>query len=254
MLWNASGLTDYRIEATDGSIGSANDFLFDDREWTIRWLVVDTGTLVPGRRVLLPASAMRSPEAAERVLRVEATRQQVKDSPDISSHPPVSRQQEVDIYGYYGWDPYWAGYIYAPAGGVAAPVPPSRLPQDRPERQEEAAGDPNLRSSTEVTGYYVKASDGDIGHVEDFLIDSDTWIIRYVVVDTKNWWPGKKVLVAPEKFTSVSWSDRTVHVDLNRDQIRNGPEYKPTQGADRAYEERYRDYYALPYYWAAPRG
>ena len=66
----------------------------------------------------------------------------------------------------------------------------------RAEREE--ANDVHLRSANKVTGYRIGATDGDIGHVEDFIIDDETWEIRYMVVDTQNWWPGKKVLVAPQ--------------------------------------------------------
>jgi hypothetical protein len=164
-LWcNASCVTSFRMQESDGAVGSVGDFLFDDRDWTILWLVVDIGLLAP-RSVLLPTSAIHSPSAAEHVLRVDATREQVKESPEIDMHAPVSRQNETDLYGYYGWSPYWAGYLYAPAGGVAAPVPPPSLPEHRPET-EHRDDDPHLRSMKEVTGYYVHASDGDIGHMD----------------------------------------------------------------------------------------
>ncbi|AWM28729.1 hypothetical protein AOX55_00005954 (plasmid) [Sinorhizobium fredii CCBAU 25509] len=101
----------------------------------------------------------------------------------------------------------------------------------------------------EVTGYYVHAKDGDIGHVEDFVIDSDAWGIRYVAVDTVNWWPGKKVLISPVAFTGVSWGRRTVDVDLTREQVQGAPEYLPGQVVDRAYEAIYHDYYGYSYYW-----
>jgi hypothetical protein len=247
MLWNASALTGYGIEATDGSIGSASDFLFDDETWTIRWIVVDTSALFAGRRVLLPPSAIQSVDAGRRALAVGVTRQQVKDSPDIATDAPVSRRQESDLYTHYGWDPYWAGYIYAPTGGTAAPIePPPTARENRPDTDRRSEGDPHLRSITEVTGYYIQASDGDIGHVEEFLVDSDAWAIRYVVVDTKNWWPGKKVLVPPNAFTGIDWAEQTVRVGLSRDQVRQGPEYDPAQTVDRAYEERYYDYYGYP--------
>ncbi|MCT7374204.1 PRC-barrel domain-containing protein [Chelativorans salis] len=250
MLWNASNVMDCRIEATDGSIGSVDDFLFDDESWTTRWLVVDTGTLFAGRRVLLPPSAVQSADPQQRTLSVSVTRQQVKDSPEIDTDAPVSRQQESSLYEHYGWAPYWGPYFYAPATGVAAPVVPPRAEPDRAASlQDRTERDPHLRSMNAVTGYYVDAEDGDIGHVEDFLLDSDGWAIRYVVVDTKNWWPGKKVLVPPVAFTDVNWGSETVRVELTRDQVRNGPEYDPKQTVERAFEERYHDYYGYPYYW-----
>lgn len=251
MLWNASSLIGYMISATDGEIGSVQDLLFDDENWTIRWLVVDTGTWLSGRKVLLPPSACVEPLAATRTLEVKVTRQQVKDSPSIDTDAPVSRMQESEVVGYYGWEPYWLAYPYAATAGMPNPAPPvePRRTADTETVGAAEKGDPHLRSLNEVTGYYVHATDGDIGHVEEFLMDADDWTLRYVVVDTKNWWPGKKTLVSPRSFRDVNWEEATVTTSLTRDRVKNAPEYDPTQTVDRAYEERYHDYYGYPAYW-----
>lgn len=254
MLWNASSLMGYMIAATDGEIGTVDDLLFDDHDWTIRWLVVDTGTWLSGRKVLLPPEACGEPLAATRELKVNVTRQMVEESPSIDTDAPVSRLQESDVFGYYGWEPYWLGYPYATAAGMPNPVPPESA-VGSPEASDDAIagaaprGDPNLRSVSEVTGYYIHASDGDIGHVKDFLLDADSWALRYLIVDTKNWWPGKKTLVSPKSFRRVNWNDGTVSTSLTKDGIKNAPEYDPAQTVDRAYEERYHDYYGYPAYW-----
>ncbi|KXF76605.1 hypothetical protein ATN84_11140 [Paramesorhizobium deserti] len=247
MLWNASNLIGYTIDATDGAIGSVDDFLFDDREWTIRWLVVDTGTWLSGRKVLLPPKAVAEPEMPHRAFPANVTKQQVKDSPEIDTDAPVSRHHENNLYGHYGWEPYWVGYPPVGAGLTILPRPVETPPIAGEEETDE--GDPHLCSTEEVTGYYIQAKDGDIGHIEEFLIDLDNWTIRYLVVDTRNWWPGKKVLVAPRAVTSVDWAKEMVDVNLTRDQVKNAPEYDPTQAVDRLYEERYHGYYGYPRYW-----
>ncbi|MEY9773696.1 PRC-barrel domain-containing protein [Sinorhizobium fredii] len=193
-------------------------------------------------------------DAVGRSLAVGVTREQVKNSPELDFDAPVSRRQERTLYSYYGWNPYWSPPTYFAAGDRAPVVPPQpgEAEGDLPgfsESETEAAGDPHLRSVHEVTGYYVHAKDGDIGHVEDFVIDSDAWGIRYVAVDTVNWWPGKKVLISPVAFTGVSWGRRTVDVDLTREQVQGAPEYLPGQVVDRAYEAIYHDYYGYSYYW-----
>ena len=121
-----------------------------------------------------------------------------------------------------------------------------RNEEARAEREE--TSDVHLRSANKVTDYHIEAIDGDIGHVEDFIIDEETWEIRYMVVDTQNWWPGKQVLVAPQWIGRVSWSDSKVYVDLSRETIKNGPEYNP-DALDRKYEETLYDYYKRPKYW-----
>jgi hypothetical protein len=196
MLWNSSVIKGYAIAATDGRLGTVKDFLFDDASWRIRWMVVDTGNWLSGRKVLLPVLGHLDPEQQE--FSVELTMQQVKDSPYIDTHLPVSRQMETDIYYYYGWSPYWGngpftdGYGYV--GGAWAPPPPRGT---RPRAEDIADprrsdDDPHLRSIEAVTGYHVHASDGEIGHVADFLLDDVDWSVHYFIVDTKNWWPGKR--------------------------------------------------------------
>ena len=78
--------------------------------------------------------------------------------------------------------------------------------------------------------------DGEIGHVEDFIIDDETWAIRYLIVDTHNWWPGKKVLVSPQWIERVSWGERKVFVNLSREAIKQSPEYTDESLLTRDYE------------------
>lgn len=249
MLWKASTLAGYAVDAEDGSIGTVDGLLFEDDSWTVRWAVIDTGAWLSGRKVLLPPGVLGEPEGVRRAIEVPLTKQQVKDSPDIDTDAPVSRQHESDIYDYYGWAPYWVGYPHAPAmAGV--PVPPHTVAgepaiEQHRVRAERGENDPHLRSTGEVAGYGIHASDGDIGHVEDFIIDTDGWAVRYVIVDTINWWPARKVLVAPSRFVDVNWAERAVTVDLTRDQIRNGPEYDPSS-TTRAEAGRITEYSWLP--------
>lgn len=245
MLWRSSVVSDFGIEASDGSIGSVSDLLFDDTNWALRWCVVDTGSWLSGRKVLLPPSALSSPESSRLAFPVDLTRKQVADSPVIDSDAPVSRQLESNVYGHYGWSPYWyPGYGMGMMG--AMPIAQSQPLGYRADSSDPTSGDSHLRSANEITGYYVRASDDDIGHVEELLVDIETWAIRYFVVDTKNWWPGKKVLVAPQWFKEVSWADKTVHVDLTRDQVSKSPEYDPSATADSAYEDRLYQHYGYP--------
>jgi hypothetical protein len=245
MLRTASDLTGYGIEASDGRIGSVADFLFDDRHWTTRWVLVDTGDWLPGRSILLPPHRLMGPDTQKRVLKVALTQVQVAASPDLSADPPVSRQQEELIYDYYGWAPYWQASGLGL--GMTTPLaPPLYAAGAKPSPA--TAGDPALRSTGDVTGYAVHARDGALGHVQDFVLDDESWAIRYLVVDTRNWWPGKKVLVSPHWVTDIAWSERTVRFDATRERIKASPEFDATR-LDRAYEERLHAHYDRPTYW-----
>ena len=249
MLRSLDELIGYEIQATDGSIGTVKDFLFDDTGWVVRYLVADTGTWLPGRKVLIVPDALGLPEWQSRAFPVDLTRQQVKDSPDLSKDQPVSKQHEVNVHRHFAWNPYWLAYT-GYEGPLAAPVADA-IPEAAAEVAEDAesAGDPHLRSAKEVKGYHVAAADGEIGHIEDFILDEDGWILRYVVVDTRNWFPGKRVLQSVDWFDSVSWTERTVSVNLDKETIRNSPVFDPERPVNREDETILYDYFGRPHYW-----
>ncbi len=252
MLWKASAINDYAIVATDGRLGTVIDFLFDDASWLVRWMVVDTGNWLSGRKVLLPPSVLGHPDSVKRQFAVRLTMQQVKDSPDIDTDRPVSRQMETNLYDYYGWSPYWGtgfymggyGFTGGMGGAMAAsPSLDSRAFENGIAEAPRSDGDPHLRSIEAVTGYHIHATDGEIGHVEDFLIEEADWSIHYLVVDTKNWWPAKKVLVSPRSAREIDWTDKLVHLDVDRQRVKDSPAYDSSTTVDRAYETNFHSYY-----------
>jgi hypothetical protein len=255
MLWDASAIDGYAIEAIDGRLGTVRDLLFEDVGWVIRWLVVDTGNWLPGRKVLLPLSALGQPDQALRHFPVKLTMQQVKDSPDVDTDQPVSRQVEAHVYDHYGWDPYWGGNFFPMNNAMAMPlVAPLHLPGSKPRDQGSAdaqrnEGDPHLRSIEAITGYHIHAIDGEIGHVEDFLLEDTGWSIRYITVDTRNWWPGERVLISPRSVREIDWAGRLLHLNVNRQKVKDGPPYNPTVTVDGAYDEAFLTYYGIS--WVA---
>jgi sporulation protein YlmC with PRC-barrel domain len=252
MLRALDELKGLAIAATDGEIGKVTDCYFDDEKWTIRYLVVDTGGWLRGRDVLISPYSVRAVEWHASRIAVGLKKAQVENSPPVEQHKPVSRQHEADFLTYYGYPFYWSGpYIWGP-GPLPAEVmipQPAGTQAREVEGEERQEHDVHLRSMREVTGYSIAAKDGGIGHVEKFIVDDDSWTIRYMVVDTRNWLPGKKVLVSPEWISEVSWSDKSVYVDLSRDSIRHCPEYDPYQPIERAYEERMYRHYGRGRYW-----
>ena len=256
MLWNASVLDGYAISASDGQLGTVSDFLFDDTSWLVRWLVVDTGKWLSRSKVLLPVSILGHVDEAGKKFSVRLTMQQVKDSPDINTERPVSRQMETSVYDYYGWSPYWGNGLFTNGYGIVggygfgvkgvAQSPPIGSDQ-RHEREiadaQRAQDDQHLRSINAVTDYHIHASDGEIGHVEDFLVEDADWSIRYLVVDTKNWWPAKKVLISPRSAAKIDWNDRLVNLNVDRQTVKGGPVYDASTKVDRPYETHFHEYY-----------
>jgi hypothetical protein len=183
--------------------------------------------------------------ADKRRLDVNLTKKKIAGSPDLSSDRPVSRQFEDTYYGYYGWPSYWSGpYMWGPYPG---PVRDSARVLNLPRPKK--TGNPHLRSTREVSGYHIQAADGEIGHVSDFVIDDETWAIRYLIVDTLNWWPGKKILLAPHWIKRVSWGESKVFVDLSRALIKKSPEYTGESMLNRDYESGLHRHYKREGYW-----
>jgi hypothetical protein len=244
-------LKDFAIRATDGELGTIDDIYFDDETWAIRYLIVDTGGWLGGRRVLIsPISVVHTDWEAKR-LDVALTKRQVEHSPEIDTHKPVSRQHEAGYFGYYGYPYYWGGpYLWGAAAYPAGlATPPTASTEAMAARIRRESTDSHLRSGEAVTGYNIEAADGEIGHVDGFVVDDEAWAIRYIEVATRNWWPGKKVLVSPAWLERVSWTTSKVYVGLSREAIKDAPEYIESTPITREYENRLYFHYGRPPYW-----
>ena len=257
MLLAASALKGYAIQATDGRMGWVEDTLFDDQSWKIRWLVIKTGAWLSERKVLVHPCAIQQADFASQVLTVALSKAQVEASPDLGQDEPVARQVERQTLDYYEWDPHWGPNFFPPdafiMGGEALPRS-SRPLEDAGVLQEERynltsdAGDPHLRSATAVIGYHIRATDGTIGHLENLLIADIGWGIRYLVVDTKNWWPGQHVLLSPYAVSRIDWSDREIVFGVSREAVKGSPPWDPAEIIERSYEQRLHTYYGWPGY------
>ena len=246
MLKGLNGIIGYEVAARDDKFGHVYDFYWEDHFWTVRYVLVETGSWLPGKLVLLSPVEAEEPDDASKLLTVRLTREKIENGPTAEQDRPVSRQREVALSRHYGWPAYWErGVGEEPFAPIAEPAEPKtgELPSPR------AVSDPHLRSLREVTGYHIFAKDGEIGHVEDVIADLTEWRIRYLVVDTRNWLPGRHVLVPPVWFNRIDWEERLVHADLTQDEIRNSPAYDPSEPIDRAYEASLHEHYGRERYW-----
>ncbi len=225
MLRSSDDLRRMTVDATDGEIGRIDEFYFDDEAWTIRYLVVRTGSWLSGRTVLLTPDAVTGADWTAHRLAVSLSMDQVRNSPDVSADRPVSRLQELEYLQYYDQPPYWM--LGAEVGGSAIAIDAAMRAA---AAEAEAVGtEPktHLRSSREVRGYHIEAVDGSIGHLRHYLLDDDTWSVRYLVVDTSSWWFGKDVAISPRWVSKVSWGGRSLHVNHTRDAIKASPAFDP---------------------------
>lgn len=258
MLRKVNELYGYSLQATDGELGKVKDVFFDDEKWTVRYLVVETGSWLNSRRVLVSPYSISAINADDESLSVRLSQEQVRNSPDIDTHQPVSRQMEGDFSRYYGLGNYWIGpelwgagaYPVLGAPGDTGSGPVAGRAEELLQQASDNPQDYHLRSADNVQGHHIQGTDEEIGHVEGFVFDDETWALRYFIVDTRNWWPGgRKVLLATHWIDRIDWSGSLVYVNLTQDQIRNSPELDPDLPLDRAGETTLHKHYGQRSYW-----
>ena len=269
MLFAVSGLIGCEVHANDGAVGAVKDFLFDDQTWKLRWVAVNAGDWLAGRRVVFlhpsaiaplvlppkPKLPMMS-QGETLTLAVDLTRGQIEAGPHAHQDNPVTRDMEGLLYDYYGWDPYWGASHFG--GAVLANVE-SKIVEGAARRTVEAQTPPldgadHLHAVTEFKGYAVHAADGDIGHVENLLADDSNWDIRYLVIATRNWWPGKIVQLSPYAVKDIDWFAEQVNMNVTRDQVRSAPAWDPLAMMNEASEEELHRHFGWPGYGKSAKG
>lgn len=246
MIHSVEAILNAHLQATDGKVGRCDDFLFDDKFWTLRYMVADTHKWLPGRKVLISPSALQDWDWRADILPVNLSRDGIRQSPSLSSDMPVSRQYETQLVAYYNWYPYWEGpHAWGP---VMTPFATAAVRSESIQAIE-AGGRSHLRSVREVTGYHIQALDDTIGHVEDFLLEGKTWTIRYLVVDTRNWLPGRKVLIPPAWASTIDWKRSLLNVRVDRGTVENSPIYDKERPLTREDEMAFFAHYDAKPYW-----
>ena len=249
MLRSLKEIEGYKIRAQDDDFGEIKDFLFDDQEWKIRYLVISTRKFLPGRKVVIPPSEAGQPDWENHEVPIDKSKDQIKDGPSLEEHEPVSRSHEEKVHKYFEWEPYWFGAN--PPRGTLKPGQ-ERIGEERDPSTNliEEAESEHLRSVDEVLSYTVNASDGEVGDLIDFIMDDELWVIRYLVVDTSAILSGRKVLLATSWIDRVRYVESKVIAEPSREVIEKSPEFDPASPVNRKYEEILYDYYGRPAYWS----
>ena len=228
MLQSIQQLYGDKLGASDGEIGDVKYLYFDDQHWAVRYLVADTGTWLPGKQVLISPRACGALYQPGKLLLVHLSRQQIANCPAIEAHKPVSRQYEETYHHYYGWPYYWqGGGVWGMTGYPVVELPDRPFPADpEPARVPHPhSGDAHLRSAQAVNGYQIKASDGMIGYICDFLMDDQSWVIRKLVIKIGNRFSGNAVQISTGKVDRISYEESTVFVNLSQAAVQQSPQY-----------------------------
>lgn len=247
------GLKDFRgypVRGIDGEIGSVRDFYFDDYNWTVRYFVIKTGKWLEHERILVATVSLAKTELEANSLPVDLTREKVRNSPRVIIDRPLTRAERIELHSYYEWPMDWIeGEIPGTGPGLTG-YPLVELADEIKENQAENEQSSSegqhrhLHSFRDVPGFRLLARDGEIGHLEDFIVDTSSWNILYIVVDTGSWLPGKKVLVSPSWVEEILWDEERLQIDLNRDTIQNSPRYDPSISLDEEYTDMLAKYYS----------
>ena len=226
MLRSIREVFGYTVREVDGEIGLVRDCLIDHRDWKVNYLEVDLTEWFPGKKVIIPPSRIGQPDGKIFEVPLSMSKAQVLKSPALKLDETVCRQHEEELANHFGWDPCILG-----------------------ADSRNADDSTHLRSSRELLGYHLHATDGGIGHIEDFILDDKDWVLRHAVVHTRDWLPGKRVLMPLPWITGIDWKESTVMIDHSRENIKNSPEFDPSAPVNRHYEEVLYNYYGQPTYW-----
>lgn len=246
MQRSIKSLAGYGLKETNGEIGKVDEFYFDDQSWTIRYLIVKTGSWLTEKKVLISPSALLQPDWENEEFPVNLTKDQIKNSPDIDTDKPVYRQQEEELHTYYSWPGYWGVEPFEHGAGLFGAMPGDLYASEIVETDnpvDDSQNDLHLRSTKQVTGYGIHAIDGEIGSVVDYIIDDTTWKIKFLVVKTGSWLDSRKVLLATQWIKEVNWDNSVVIVDTTTEAVKGSPEFDASQPVNDAYEHNLYDYY-----------
>ncbi|WP_141734063.1 hypothetical protein [Oligoflexus tunisiensis] len=261
MLYSTHAITKVKLRASDGAYGDIKDVYFDDISWVIRYFVVDIGTWRADRLVLISPEALTHYSEDDKAFHTKLTRQQIADSPPSDSEKTVSRQHEERLSQYYGWSPYWTTplgaypwpgiYSYPPYGEESAgrdrwqndSLPPTVGKELQARIDQDKDQDVHLRSFNEVRKYGLRATDGDLGILEDLLIEPESWRVTHVIADARRWWPGGEVVIDRGLVQNIDWYDQKIEVAMTRDEVKNAPPYDRDQGITESYQMALSHYY-----------
>jgi sporulation protein YlmC with PRC-barrel domain len=233
MKRSLKSLSLYSLGAIDGEIGKIKELYLDDESWNIRYWVVDTGDWLPKKKVLIAVQSLLDPDWDNDIFETNLTLDQIKNSPDIDTDKPVSRQQEVKLNEHFSWQNYW---FLSSTDKVKAALPTEAYANN-------TAGNPHLRSSDALIGYQIQTSDGPIGHLNDFIIDTDSWSISDLVVDMGTWLSSNKVLLPVHTVGGINWFRKDINLALEMQEIKKAHPYDPNSAVNEVGDGTFLDFY-----------
>lgn len=258
MLRKLKNLEGFKVHGRDGDLGKVKDFYFDQHRFILRYVVVDTGSWLKNELTLISTEAFEKINYKAQEILVDLSSAELEEAPALAKNKPVSKVMEERVVKHFDWPIYWS----SPHPSDGPPIQAGSIMReklfnfenltDEEKQAEEEEIESNLRSFNEVRGYHIQAEDKEFGHLEDIFVDEENWVIRYLLIDTRNILPGKNVLIAPEWLQHISWNQEKIFVSKSKEEIKNAPEYREEKSdylVDRKYEEKLYNHYDEIKYW-----
>ncbi len=258
MLRKLHSLKSFVVNGKNGKLGKVDDFYFDQEQFVVRYLVIDTGSWLEHEQTLISTHAIDNIDFDSSIIHVNLSSDELEDSPSIEKNEPISKSKEKALIEYFGWPDYWKKSHSSDSELIHAGITERKkllnfktLQKEDEAKQKAKKVESNLRSLEEIRGYKIHAKDDKFGHLEDlFVEEEDSWIIRYLLIDTRNIMEGKLVIIAPEWIESINWFDKEIFIDKDKKEIEESPEYKEEKAPiDKSYEELLYDHYDEKKYW-----
>jgi len=245
MQHSVNNLVGCTVNVKDCELGKVNEFYFDDIAWSIRYLVVKAGNWMSERILLIPQAALGAADWKSGRFNINLTMKQVKNSPDIDTDKIITRQTEIDLFNYYSLHYYWGNEFYARPIIMDSfkSFTNLKMVAEEDEFSQDLNNNQYLLSTNKVKGYNIHANDGEIGHVEDYILDDENWNLRFLIVDTHNWKPGKKVLILPRWIKHIDNDQSKVFLNLSQESVKNIPEFDPSQPIGTNYDTELFNHY-----------
>jgi sporulation protein YlmC with PRC-barrel domain len=240
MLIKTEDLKGFNTESIDDIQGEIYDFYFDDLFWNIQYLLIKTGGLLKEKSILMSHVVLGVPDIERQALSVKVSFQTNNKKEKPEELQTISESKEKKASEILNWPLSRLNLVSLDEKDLKNLI--NNMVTDGKQHYENE--NLHLRSRNEVLGYHIQAKNGEIGHVDDLIIETESWKIRYLIVDTRNWLPGgKDVLISPAWIEKIKWNKNRVYIDLKKGVIENSPPYDPEAPIDDQFELKLFKYY-----------
>ncbi|QRR00830.1 PRC-barrel domain-containing protein [Dyadobacter sandarakinus] len=222
-------LTHYGLGAIDGEIGKICDVYVDGATWHICYWIVDTGTLLDQRKVMIAAHSVLGIECRNKTFETSLSRNQIKDSPVIDTNKAESNQQEIisDHFRNYWFLPIKHGVLLD-------------------KEANRGISNINLRSLEVLLSCKIYGTDSYLGRVIDYILDTKYWKIDYLIIEIGGLFRSQKVLIPIKLINTINWTVLVININMAKKEFGQLQCYDPQGRVNILSDGSFLDYHGRP--------